>query len=71
MMIIIIIIIMNKSQETMWAPEIDFRHKTEARKVIVDFKFIASGKSSYKEPPEVVLVEKFVLVGGAVCAIPT
>ena len=41
--IIIIIIIMDKSQEitVLQEPEIDFRHVTEARKVMVDFKFIA------------------------------
>ena len=43
-MIIIIISIMNKSQETtifLQAPEIDFRYETKARKVMVDFKFDA------------------------------
>ena len=37
----IIIIIMNLSQETkvVTGPEIDFRNETEARKVMVDFKF--------------------------------
>ena len=42
MKIIIIIIIINKSQETAGfrgVPEIDFRYETKARKVIVDFKF--------------------------------
>ena len=37
-------IIMNTSQEVTifsWAPEIDFRYETEARKVIVDFKIDA------------------------------
>ena len=39
-LMIMIIIIMNLSQETTWrAPEIDFRYETEARKV--DFKFDA------------------------------
>ena len=40
----IIIIIMNKSQETTVfgrAPEFDFRYETEAKKVMVDFKFDA------------------------------
>ena len=44
MMIIIMIIIMNKSLETtfFWrVPEIDFRYETEAKKVMVDFKFDA------------------------------
>ena len=40
MIMSIIMIIMNKSQE-MWSPETDFRHETVARKVIVDFKFDA------------------------------
>ena len=37
---IMIIIIMNKSQETTFlrAPEIDVRYETKARKVMVDFK---------------------------------
>ena len=42
--IIIIIIIMNKSQEATvfsGSPETKFRHETEARKVMVDFKFDA------------------------------
>ena len=41
--ITIIIIIMNKSQETgFWrAPEIDFCYETKARKVMVDVKFDA------------------------------
>ena len=41
---ILIIISMKKSQESTvfgGAPEIDFRYETEARKVIVDFKFDA------------------------------
>ena len=43
---IMIIIIMNKSQETtgffFWrVPEIDFCYETKARKVMVDFKFDA------------------------------
>ena len=35
--------LMNKLQETRFlaAPEIDFRHETEARKKMVDFKFDA------------------------------
>ena len=37
MIMIIIIISMNK----LWAPEIDFRYESEARKMIVDFKFDA------------------------------
>ena len=43
-MIIITIITLNKSQEMTFflrAPEIDFRHETEDRKVMVDFKFYA------------------------------
>ena len=42
-MIIIIIIIMNKLQEStvFGGSEIDFRYETEARKVMVDFKFDA------------------------------
>ena len=39
MIMIFIIIIMNKSQEMMVAPEIDFCYETEARKMMVDFKF--------------------------------
>ena len=41
---ITIIIILNKSQEMTFfprAPEIDFRHETKDRKVMVDFKFYA------------------------------
>ena len=41
---IIIISIMNKSQETMVfsrAPEIDFCYEAKARKVMIDFKFYA------------------------------
>ena len=40
---IIIIIIMNLSQEmtVLGASEIDFRYETKARKVMVDFKFDA------------------------------
>ena len=44
MILIIIIISMNKSQELTvfsWAPEIDFRYEIKARKVMVDFKFDA------------------------------
>ena len=44
MKMIIIIIIMNKSQKlTVFsrAPEIDFRYETKDRKVMVDFKFDA------------------------------
>ena len=44
MMPIILVSIMNKSQETtvfQRAPEIDFRYETKARKVMVDFKFDA------------------------------
>ena len=43
-LIMIIMIIMNKSQETTffwWAPEFDFHYKTKSRKVMVDFKFDA------------------------------
>ena len=42
--LIMIIIIMNKSQELTFfsrAPEIDFRYELKARKVVVDFKFDA------------------------------
>ena len=42
MIIFVVIIIMNKSQETTFfseAPEMDFRYETKSRKVIVDFKF--------------------------------
>ena len=44
MMMMKMIIIINKLQETTFfsrAPEIDFRYETEARKVMVDFKFDA------------------------------
>ena len=56
----IIIIIMNKSQEmTFWrAPEIDFRYETEARKVMVDFKFDAIQVSLHREHSQVGLVKK-------------
>ena len=43
-MMIMIIIVMNKSQETTVISEchkIDFHYKTKARKVMVDFKFDA------------------------------
>ena len=43
-LIIIIIISLNKSQESIFfsrAPEIDFRYVRKARKVMVDFKFDA------------------------------
>ena len=44
-LIMIIMIIMNKSQETTVsggrAPQIDFHYETKARKVMVDFKFDA------------------------------
>ena len=41
------------------SPEIDFRYETEARKVMVDFKFDALLQVSlHREPPEVGLVEK-------------
>ena len=68
-MLIIIINIMNKSQETMFlAPELDFRYETKAKKVIVNFKFdalyryvfIAWSRVSKK------VNQKFVLVSGAV-----
>ena len=42
--LIMVIIIMNLSQEMMlfWrVPEMDFRYETEARKVMIDFKFDA------------------------------
>ena len=57
--------IMNKSLETMVFS--GCQKLTEARIVMVDFKFVDTGKS-FREPPVVGLVEKFVLVGGAVCA---
>ena len=45
MMIIMMMIIMNILQETtvffLRSPETDFRHETEARRVMVDFKFDA------------------------------
>ena len=55
-----IIIIMKKSQETMVfnGTSIDFRCETEARKVMVDFKFDALYSYLHREPPEVGLVEK-------------
>ena len=40
---LMMITIMNKSQETpffSWAPEIDFRYETKARKVMVDFNLM-------------------------------
>ena len=49
MMMNMIISIMNKSQEMtvfQGAPEIDFRYEIKARKVMVDFKFDATAKSS-------------------------
>ena len=52
MIIKIIIIITNKSLETtfFWrAPEIDFRYETEAKKVMVDFKFDALYSYVFKE----------------------
>ena len=49
---IMIIISMNKSQETTvfgGAPEIDFRYETEARKVMVYFRFDALYREVFVE----------------------
>ena len=55
-------LIMNKSQEMtfFWrAPENDFRHETNPRKVMVDLKFDALYTGNlHREPPEVELLEK-------------
>ena len=58
----IMIIIMNNTARNncfWWALEIDFRHETKARKVMVDFKFDDLLQVSlHREPPEVGLVKK-------------
>ena len=70
-----LIIIMTKSQEVMvfsGRQKLTSAMKTEARKVMVDFKF--DGKSPSTASRSQVSkrgIWKFVLVGGAVCAIPT
>ena len=40
-MMMMMMIINHKKQRFLRAPEIDFRYETEARKVMVDFKFDA------------------------------
>ena len=60
-----IIIIMNTSQENdglLRSPEIDFRHETEARKVMVDLKFDALLRASRSRVSRNV-IWKFVCIG--------
>ena len=56
-------------------PENDLHYETKARKIMVDFKFVAhTGKSSKTASRSRVsrkVIRKFVLVGRAVCTKPT